>query len=591
MSPRLGEIFSDNILVTSHKKRSRFKRSEELESENNSRKWVGPIFLITAFFILSLRLFYLTVISHDKYKLLAQNNRVRESVIPAPRGILYDRNNIPLVRNIPAFKTASGDLYFDKQPSSPEGELQETVVREYVTGSSLAHALGYVGEVGEDKAGKPSGKKDFKGTIIDFQPGDYVGKSGVEESYDSILRGEDGKLLYEVDATGKKIRLLGKIDAVPGQSLTLSLDTELSKVAATALGDRKGAVVATIPQTGEILTLYSSPSFDPNAFIKGEGVEKLLLDPNLPLYNRAISGTYPPGSTFKIVSSIAGLESGVINKTTQFEDTGILKVGDFSFGNWYFLQYGKVEGFVDVVRALGRSNDIFFYKVAEGLGVDRLADWGRRFGMGKPLGIDIAGEAGGVMPDIEWRKRVKNAEWYLGDTYHVGIGQGDILTTPLQVNQWASIIANDGKSCKPHLMKILNSKFEIRNECTDLHFSQENIDLVKEGMRQACDTGGTGWPLFNFKVQNSKLKIDNMNYFESVESTMSAEKSVRVPVACKTGTAEYGDPQNKTHAWFTVFAPVENPQIAITVLVEGGGEGSNVAAPIAKKMLEEWFER
>ena len=363
----------------------------------------------------------------------------------------------------------------------------------------------------------------------------------------------------------------------------------MSEVAASALDGQKGAIIASVPQTGEILTLYSSPSFDPNSFIKGEGVDRLLLDPNLPLYNRAISGTYPPGSTFKIVSSIAGLESGILDKSTQFEDTGILRVGDFSFGNWYFLQYGRVEGLINVVRALARSNDIFFYKVAEGLGVDKLADWGVRFGMGKPLGIDIEGEVGGVMPDREWRKRVKNADWYLGDTYHVGIGQGDILTTPLQVNQWTNIIASNGKSCKPHLLKIRNSKSEIRNECVDLKLKKENIELVKEGMKQACDTGGTGWPLFEFKVKSLKLKVDERNFFDGGTASGSAEKLVKIPVACKTGTAEYGNPENHTHAWFTVFAPIENPQIAITVLVEGGGEGSSVAAPIAKKMLEEWF--
>lgn len=329
------------------------------------------------------------------------------------------------------------------------------------------------------------------------------------------------------------------------------------------------------------------------------------------MFNRAIGGAYPPGSTFKIVTSMAGIEEGVITKTTTVEDTGVIKIGPFSFPNWYFLQYGKTEGNVDVVKALQRSNDIFFYKAGEWIGITKLAQWAKKVGIGKPLGIELSGEAGGLMPDPAWKKtrfdtpqdqEARNDEWYVGDTYHVSIGQGYLLTTPLAVNTWTNVIASGGYLCKPTIGKMTSAKAE-RNNCRNLNLHKETLDLILRGMEQACATGGTGWPLFNFSVRKSVTDSSG-----TPEASPSGAL-IHVPIGCKTGTAEFGDPaKNHTHAWFTAVAPIpedyitdeikatENyidgtPEISVTVLVEGAGEGSNVAAPVAKKIFEEWFSR
>ena len=349
------------------------------------------------------------------------------------------------------------------------------------------------------------------------------------------------------------------------------------------------------PTTGEVLALYSSPSFNPNGFTLGQTNEQyqaLTTNPDEPMFFRAIGGAYPPGSTFKLVTAVSALEEGAVRPDTLIEDTGVINIGPFSYPNWFFLQYGKTDGLVDMVKAIQRSNDIYFYKAGEAVGIERLNRWARKLGVGRPLGIEIAGEAAGLMPDPAWKKErftsradleARNHLWFLGDTYHVAIGQGYLLTTPLQVNTWTNSIANGGKLCRPTIKKGVR-------DCHDLGIGEETIGVITEGMKKACETGGTGLPLFNFKVG-----------------------AAHVPVACKTGTAEFGDPDNKTHAWFTVFAPIPvlgsglekregqtpsdterisgEPEISITVLVEGAGEGSDVAAPIAKKILEEWFRR
>jgi penicillin-binding protein 2 len=324
----------------------------------------------------------------------------------------------------------------------------------------------------------------------------------------------------------------------------------------------------------------------------------LLNNPDRPLFNRAIGGTYPPGSTFKIVLAIGGMEEGYVKSDTIVEDNGTITIGQFTFPNWYFLQYGKTEGPVDIVKALKRSNDIFFYKVGEWLGITKIAKWARLAGIGKPLGIELSGEAGGLVPDPTWKAgafntpadlSAHNDQWYLGDTYHVAIGQGYLLTTPLQVNAWTNIIASGGKLCRPTIEKMKNEKLKMQN-CKDLGIKKETIQLISTGLEEACATGGTGWPLFDFGIKQDENGV-----------ATSSGTLTRIPVACKTGTAEFGDPKNRTHAWFTMFAPVPkedipesgnqkdvisgDPELSITVLVEGAGEGSNVAAPVAKKIL------
>ncbi|MFH0942558.1 MAG: penicillin-binding transpeptidase domain-containing protein [Candidatus Beckwithbacteria bacterium] len=458
---------------------------------------------------LGIRLIHLQVLETKYYQVLADENRVKQVILPAERGEILDRF----------------------------GEI--------LTLSEInAHVLGYVGEVNESEA-----EGYYLGAII--------GKTGLEQEYDQLLRGQDGLSILEQDSQGQVLRELKRIEPIKGQSLTTTLDSGLQKKAYELLDKRKGAVIVTQPGSGEVLALVSSPSFDPKR------LELFINDKDLPMFNRVISGEYPPGSTFKVVVATGALEDGKITGRTEIEDTGEIRVGLYRFGNWYYDQYGRKEGFLEITRALARSNDVFFYKLGEELGMKNLADWARYFGLGGKTGIDIAGEAEGLIPDPEWKERVLKEQWYLGDTYISAIGQGNILTTPVQVNQMMSVIASQGNWCQPHMV-ISN-----RGNCKKLDIAQETLRLVTEGLIQVCQTGGTAWPFFEFKV-----------------------KGQPVSVAGKTGTAEFGpEAEEKTHAWFTGFAPAEKPEIIVTVLLEGAGEGSYQAAPLAKELMSYWFER
>ena len=534
-------------------------------------------FLIIAFLILAARLFELQIIFGDKNRALAEGNRIRKEILPAPRGMIYDRNGKELVRNVPIYRKMSntncqasvGECFeiisreeaLKMEAEGREDELRMDIGREYLYGEALAHVLGYLGEVNAEEV--KSGR---------YKLGDLVGRMGIEQEYDEILRGQDGGEIYEVDSQGRKIREIGKIEPVPGKDLYLSLDAELAKTAYESLEKKLGAVVASDPQNGQILVLVSSPSFDPNIMmdkLKDQGSQKLealLNDQRKPFFNRAVSGVYPPGSTFKIVTAVAGLEEGKIDDKTTWNDTGEIKVGDYSYKNWYFTQYGKTEGEINLVRAIKRSTDTFFYKVGEWVGPQKLSEWAKAFGLGRKTGIDLPGEASGLVPSPEWKQKI-GGHWFLGNTYHFAIGQGDILATPLQINMMTNIIANGGKLCKPAVRQKQNdnSKFKTEEICQDLKLKTTTLALVKEGMEEACSPGGTAFPFFDFQPR----------------------------VACKTGTAEFGDLKNRTHAWFTVFAPAVSsdgePQITITTILEGEGEGSYAAAPVAKKILEAWF--
>lgn len=594
MSNPLGPIFSDELRSGRYRSKASLREMDLEEPDTTHRIMYFLGAMILGMGILFLRIFHLTVVKGDYFRKLAEDNRTREIKLPSPRGIIYDRNNKPLVRNIPVFITKDNEYVFGQKPPGNADEVVESVTREYIYSDLFAHVLGYIGEANEDELKEVHGGGQDTGRKPALTLGDMVGKMGIEKQYDYLLRGENGKQMYEVDSGGNTVRILGKVDPVPGKNIMLNLDLSLQEKAKEAMGGKKGAVVVSDPKTGEILALYSSPSFNPDDFVKREDVEKYFQDQDMPLFDRAISGEYPPGSTFKIVTSIAALSEGAITKDTQIEDTGILRVGDFSFGNWNFLQYGKTEGYMNIVTAIRRSNDIFFYKVGEQVGVRKISDWARKLGLGSPLGIDEAGEAKGLVSDPDWLEQAKGQKWYLGNTYHYSIGQGDLLATPLQVNTLTNIIASSGKLCAPRIMHTPQSASgrEKNPVCRDLGINPAYIELVKEGMKGACSTGGTAYPLFNFQVKGDKSRIDGTDFLAVKESTVSANsESIGVSLACKTGTAEFGDPKGKTHAWLTVFAPVGSPQISVTVLVEAGGEGSTVAAPIAKQILESWFQR
>ena len=605
---KLGKAFSDSLAEERH-------QVMRPDGEGVGSWWLGVgrtlmfvTILCVGLFILLWRLFDLALVQGHHYRALADGNRTRELVRHAPRGILFDRTGKPLVKNVPYYRLLKpctgvgmdecvtpltreeGDA-LSKQGLPSGTFLEVDYRREYLYPKEMSHLIGYTGELSEKELSDEYYKLRY------YRRGDRIGRTGTEAVFEDKLRGRDGKELVEVDASGKVVRTLGRDKETAGTDITLSVDIALQKIVADSFPkDEKGAVVVTRPATGEILAMYSSPTYDINAFSQGLSQKEytnLLTDSDQPMFDRAIGGEYPPGSTFKIVTSLAALEEGAVTGNTIVDDVGVLTIGPFSFPNWYFNQYGKTEGSVDIVKGIQRSNDIYFYKATEWVGISKLVTWAHKVGIGKPLGVELGGEASGLMPDPSWKKahfsspsdrEARNDEWYLGDTYHVGIGQGYLLVTPIQVNAWTNVIANGGAVCRPTIKKVTGLRTQETN-CKDIVVKNDTIALITEGMRKACETGGTGWPLFNF----------------SISDKASSSASLSVPVACKTGTAEYGDPKNKTHAWFTVFAPLPDdkgnktisgdPEISVTVLVEGAGEGSSVAAPVAKKILEEWFQR
>ncbi len=571
---KIGPAFGDYIRL------EKSQRHPSLNKTYKTRDFLLPLILLIALLMVLSRLIFLQIIKGSDYRALSDSNRTKTIAIHAPRGIIFDRDGTPLVFNVPGFRQTLNDKtkLLEKNEalkliSEGKTNLEIDSLRSYPYRDTFSHVLGYIGQISKEELAQ----KEF----ANYKAGDLIGKIGIEKEYEGLLRGANGKELVEIDSMGKVVRKLGQTDPVPGQNITLTLDVALQKAAFDGAKDvKKGAVIVSNP-FGEILALLSSPSFDSNLFTMNEGyfagenssyksISQILLDSeSQPLLNRAIGGTYPPGSTFKLVVASAGLEDKVIDKNFTVQDTGIINLGSFSFSNWYFTQYGKTDGEINVIKGIRRSNDIFFYKLAELVGVDKLSQFAEKFGLGKKLGIDLPGEQSGTVPTQEWKKNVIGENWYLGDTYHYGIGQGFILTTPLQVNIWTQAIANGGVIYKPHLLK--NEKLKIKNE---KFLSQETVSLIREGMVESCSPGGVAWPLFEFKVKSSKLKVDQ-----------------KVSIACKTGTAQHGQENAMPHAWITLFAPAEKPEIIVTVLSESSGEGSNVAAPIAKKILEEWFSR
>ncbi|HKY74276.1 MAG TPA: penicillin-binding transpeptidase domain-containing protein [Patescibacteria group bacterium] len=524
--------------------------------------WVGIIMLVATVIAL-FRVTELQLFRGKELRAKADENRFFTRYLPAPRGVFRDRNGRVLVYNAPLYKKASFGTESSPYPTLEEITEEEAIQllahdeknvfidqkRTYSYGQALSHVLGYVGETTRDELrANPN-----------YYIGESVGRLGLEKAYQEQLSGRFGKEVFEMHATGKLLRSIHREEPVAGTDIGLTIDASFSAVAYQTLNGRRGAVVASDPETGEVLALVSSPGFDTTAM--GDALK----DERLPILFRAVNGTYPPGSTFKIITAAAGLQQNAITQDTLIKDEGVLRVGTYSYGNWYYSQYGRVEGDVNVVKAIQRSNDIFFYKVAELVGPESLAAMARRFHLGSKTGIDMPQESSGVIPDPEWKRRTQGEDWFLGNTYHMGIGQGDILITPLQINQMTAAVARGGVWCKPFLRENSTPR------CEELNLTGDTLRLIHEGMKAVCATGGTAFPFFDKKP---------------------------VEVACKTGTAEFGPAdasgKRKTHGWMTLFAPADKPTIALTVLVEGTEEqkfieGSRDAGPIAKTLIEWWF--
>lgn len=524
--------------------------------------WLSWFFrgvLVLGMALLVGRLVELQVIKGSYFRALAEGNRIRRVPITAARGNILARGGEVLVGNKKVekeviFSPASG---YQKVDVSADSDPQDVITqweRDYRLGDLAAHVTGYLGEVNQDEVGKVDGSCYAKGPRT---LGLLVGRSGLEAQYDCKLRGIDGEELVEVDTLGRKVRVIGTKKSVAGEDITTTIDYNLQKKLAQTIEDKKAAAIIT-DTNGQILAMYSGPSFDPT------DIGPSLTNKDLPLFDRVIGGAYHPGSVFKIVTATAALEEGAIDKNYTYEDTGVVTikadpaaqiVQDYTYTNWYFTQYGGVEGEIDLPRAIARSTDTFFYKLGELVGIDSLVDWAKKYGFDTSTGIDLPGETAGLVPDPKWKKRVKGERWFLGNTYHMAIGQGDLALTPIAVNRMTTAIANGGKLCKPH--------FVGDSTCTNLNISQETIDLIKQGMTAACATGGTAFPFFDFSVGGQGA-------------------------ACKTGTAETFK-EDKTHAWFTAMAPADFPELVMTVMLEEGGEGSSEAAPLVRQVFDYYF--
>ncbi|HEX7542697.1 MAG TPA: penicillin-binding transpeptidase domain-containing protein, partial [Patescibacteria group bacterium] len=401
--------------------------------------YIAIIFLFLI--ILFLRLFQLTIVKGNYYRTLSEQNRIREIIIEAPRGEIVDRKGFVLAQNIPP------DINTEINQEFLKNNKKILSQRIYQNPEVISSLIGYR---------QIADKNDLKNDDCQYKLklGDRTGKKGVEKLFDCQLRGISGKKLVEIDARGKYLRTIDVIPPQPGEKVQLSLDLELQKKSYELIKGKRAAVIVTNPKTGEVLASVSSPGFNSQDFEDqiSPNIQKYFTDENKPLFNRVAEGIYPPGSLFKLIIATAGLEGKVIDEKTQIEDTGILKAGPLNFGNWYFLQYGKTEGMVDIVKAIQRSNDIFFYKVGEKTGVDNIKKWANIFGLGRRTGIGID-EAEGMIPSTFWKKEVLKENWYLGDTYNLSIGQGYVGTTPLQIALVTGVFANGGNLCIPKILK------------------------------------------------------------------------------------------------------------------------------------------
>ncbi|PJE75673.1 penicillin-binding protein 2 [Candidatus Uhrbacteria bacterium CG10_big_fil_rev_8_21_14_0_10_48_11] len=593
---------------------------------NKRQLTIAVVAVFVSLLALLFRAGTLQILNGSHYLALAEGNRIRHYTLPAPRGIVHDRYGRLLTQNVPqlslalipfdvprdgterralfekiagpaqqsadALETSWGQLSTAKKNGiepviiranvpTEEGQTIDLVTRSLPgvrvlttprraypnddgSAVSLSHVVGYVADVTD---------KDL--TTGRYAIEDVIGKSGIEAVYDETLRGSDGYKEVEVDALGAEQKKFAQVEPTPGTNSWLTIDTDLQNVAEASFKKglarakvTKGAVIVLDPRNGQVLTMVSEPSFDADQFTLGlspTAYQDLLTNPDRPLFNRAIQGRYPSGSIIKPVIAAGALEEGIITPKTSFLSTGGIRVGQWFFPDWK----AGGHGITNVTKALADSVNTFFYIIGggyqdfTGLGIEKIGEYARKFGLGSPTGIDLPGEVSGLIPDPAWKQSVKGERWYIGDTYHAAIGQGDILVTPIEMAAALSVLANGGTLYRPHLLLDSAGPNPVAfpdPKVAENVVSAATIAAVRGGLRAAVTSGSA-------------------RYLNSLP----------VAVAGKTGTAELGG-DHKPHAWFTGFAPYDKPQIVVVVLLEEAGEGSTYAVPVAHDIINWWAE-
>lgn len=605
-----------------------FHNPDAGQEQFRTRLGVAAAVVLLCFAILLGRFFYLQVIMHDYYNTRAEDNRISLVPIVPNRGVIYDRNGVILARNYSAFtleitpakvpgtleETIDGlsqiiDIQMkDKKRFKrlldeakafasipirtrltdeevarftanryrfPGVEVQARLFREYPMGNVASHALGYISRITEkDKSwiAEEGHEANYRGT-------DYIGKAGLEQSYEFYLHGKTGFEQVEIDAGGRAIRRLSRISPISGNNLTLTLDARLQEITEQAFGKRRGALVAIEPETGGILAFVSNPTFDPNLFVDGispDNWRELNESSDKPMLNRVLNGAYPPGSTFKPFMALAALTTGKRSAKHMIADPGF-----FNFGNHTFRDdKAGGHGMVDMYKSIVHSCDTYYYSLANEMGIEMIASFMAQFGFGQKTGIDITGESQGVLPSPEWKmrrfKKPEQQKWYSGETISIGIGQGYNNYTPLQLAQATAALANDGLLFRPHLVRYItdiktNARTPVEPKpLRQIPVKKEDVEEVKRGM-VGVNKEGTGATAFAGVPYTVGGKTGTAQVFSLKGAKYSA-----------SGTKEH----LRDHALYIAFAPADKPKIALAVLVENGGFGAQSAAPIARMVLD-----
>jgi len=610
-----------------------FKKTTQLQRQRMTvRVWVAGLFALLCFCLLGARLWHLQVVRYEGLSARADQNRITVVPIPPRRGEIVDRNGIMLASNhrdytlsvVPARVVGGLDVLLDDisglielSPRDrrrfmqnvnqsgrystvllrnnlsddeaswfaahawrfPGVELSARWVREYPHGETAAHVLGYVGRISEGDLQK----LEEEGSLGNYRGTQVIGKQGIEKAWEEVLHGRTGVEEVEVTASGRPVRTLSRIDPVPGANLRLSLDIHLQKAIEKEFEDRRGALVAIHPPTGEVLAFVSAPSFDPNLFIDGIDVEnwkRLNESPDHPLVNRPLTGTYPIGSTYKPFVALAALELGKRSATERIPDPGYFELGGQRFRNAGGAAYGPT----DMHRAIVVSSDTYFFSLGPEIGVNALHDFARQFGFGQLTGIDLDGERRGILPSTEWKrtayKKPAQQRWYAGETVSVAVGQGYNSFTLLQLAQATAVLANDGVYMRPHLVDQIQyprSQQPIKTVTEPSHIiplKPENLAVIRNAMGDVIRKG------------TARRAFQNTSYQAAGKTGTAQVFSLR---GARYDAASV-DERLRDHSLFMAYAPMEAPQIAVALIVENGGWGSTVAAPIARNVFDFWLD-